>query len=155
MKLTLLFSLLLSLNVHAADNFVARYVSHAGFSPHPQTITADIHRTGLVTYKVNDLKTKKTITTTVAVLAPAQVRKLLAAASKLSAASLKDLDADKPRCMDAPSRGISVLDKTGTPFQISSWHACHRYEIPDSTEAQLITNVLGALVNLAETASRR
>ncbi|MEQ1878652.1 MAG: hypothetical protein ABL958_18560 [Bdellovibrionia bacterium] len=147
MKLIALL-LTISFNAQAAETYVARLVNHAGFSPRPQTITAEIARNGVVTYKVEDLRARTAVTTTVAHIMPDQVKKLLAAASRLDKDMVIDLDAAKPICMDAPSRRLTVLDKTGQPFEIAGWRGCHRFEIPDNADSALIANVLGSLAGL-------
>ncbi len=148
MKFLTLILLTLSIQAQAADQYVARYSFHAGFSPNPQTITADIHRNGLVTYEVHTMRSNRTVTQKIAVLAPDQVRKLVKAASQIKATDLVDPDAGKPMCTDAPSSAILVLDAAGQAVAIYSRRGCHTFSMPESAAAQLIVAVVSGLTAL-------
>jgi hypothetical protein len=52
---------------------------------------------------------------------------------------LVDLDADKPRCMDAPSFVWSVVKSSGAPeLNIASWGSCHRFALKRNEGVALV-----------------
>lgn len=144
-KMILAAAFMLSASAHAAQDLVT-YSRSAGFSPRPGYETVRIQEDGKVRFYsqyLNRKTNKKEITDKlIAKLSSERTAALKAILSKIKEDDLKDQDANRPRCMDAPSSGIAVGE-----IAIFRRESCHTW-VNESAEAVSIKALVDGLVAL-------
>jgi hypothetical protein len=144
MKLIALFSLM-TLSTFASADVLVKYTSGSGFSPVPSSVSVEISDNGKVvatTFK-GQSKEKSTIATLSATAVQSLKDKI---ESFEDNSKLIDLDAKKPRCMDAPSSTVSI-NKGGKSIDISARSACHTFKVENAYTDNL-TNLIQSLGTL-------
>lgn len=125
-----------------SSEVLLKYTKGSGFGPFPSTKTLEVKDNGEIT-RTNKFQ-NKIEKTQVGKLSAATVQVIKDRIENVSDnAKLVDLDANKPRCMDAPSTRISV-NKGGKEIQISGYSNCHRLEVQE-TVATEISKLVAAL----------
>lgn len=117
----------------------------SGFSPVPRSIELSIEDNGKIISKTTTRGTSSSL--------------LLGTLSKTAVANLKDrieliddnavatnLDANRPRCMDAPSTRV-VVNKGGKEIRISAKVSCQRFEVEGTSD---LTSLITGLETLSK-----
>lgn len=124
-----------------------KHTKGSGFGPFPTLITLEVKDNGEITRtsKVQN-KIEKSV---VGKLSASTVQVIKDRIEMISdEAKLIDLDAKKPRCMDAPSSRVSV-NKGGKEIQIAGVSNCHRLAVKEST-AEALAKVVEGLVFISK-----
>lgn len=131
--------LVLSTNAFSAE-FLIKLSRIPGFSPNPTASDLTINDRGQITYRIAN--NKGTTTTKLGVLSDAALTKLKDKIELIADnAKLENLDANRPRCMDAPSTRI-LVNKGGKEITISSKVACRRSAVSGTEElANLVVSL--------------
>lgn len=136
MKSMIALGLLVTLTSANASEFLLKKAVRPGFMPNPTYTETTITESGKVklltqTHSTKSLKTVKEIS-------PNQVQKIKDLIDAVNP-KLKviDLDANKPRCMDAPSRTYSIT-KNDKEVVIGGWSGCHRSQMNSKAAQELI-----------------
>ncbi len=136
MKSIIALSMLFSLASINASEFLLKKAVRPGFMPNPTYTETTILETGKVklltrTHAKQSLKTIKEIS-------PNEVQKIKDLIAKVNPkAKVVDLDANKPRCMDAPSKTYSIT-KDDQEVVIGGWSSCHRSQMNSKAAQELI-----------------
>lgn len=123
------------------------YTKGSGFSPVPTSTNVVVKGNGEIvrTSKMGN-KVEKTV---VGKLSTATVQIIKDRIEMISDdAKLIDLDANKPRCMDAPSSTI-YANKGGKEIQIARISGCHRFAVKESA-AEALTKVVDSFVYISK-----
>lgn len=137
-SLVTLALVLLSTNVFSSD-VLLKLNRHSGFSPVPFSSVLSIRETG----KVDLLTTRGTVSkkTKLETLSPNTIQEIKDNIEKLNAKdALVDLDANKPRCMDAPSQVYTAI-KDGKEIEIGRNFSCHRVVMKSKAAAALVKTI--------------
>jgi hypothetical protein len=134
----------------AGNGALLQYTYNPGFEPQPVKRQLTVQHDGQVVYDTQDFRGGKTTHALVAHLMPDRVKALETVVAKINAADLVDLDAGEALCTDTPTPVYSVQNSRGEEVVISRHASCHRYEMPNSVEAEQLKNLLTALTDLAQ-----
>ncbi len=139
MKAVLLASLLTISSQAFSAEILLKITTGSGFSPVPRSTSLVITEDGKVTQYETE---RKLVTKTeIAKLSTGAVENLV---SKIETVQddvkLVDIDAKKPRCMDAPSTSL-VLNKGGKSIEVYAVRSCHRF-FATSPEVERIVNLV-------------
>lgn len=134
-NLLVLSALVLSTNSFASD-YLLKYNVGSGFSPIPMSSETKVLEDGKVVRTV--YQGTKTTTKLAKTLSPNTIQAIKDNIEALKAnAKLVDLDANKPRCMDAPSRSITA-NKEGKEIRVYSVSTCHKSVVKSKAAENLI-----------------
>ncbi len=124
-----------------------KHTKGSGFGPFPMSTTVEVKDNGEITRTSKfQNKTEKSV---VGKLSASTVQVIKDRIEMISdEAKLIDLDAKKPRCMDAPSSRVSV-NKGGKEIQIAGVSNCHRLAVQEST-AEALTKLVEGLVFISK-----
>jgi hypothetical protein len=135
-SLLIISAIAMSFNSFAGE-YLLKETFGSGFSPVPMGRVTSILETGKVT-EVKTVKGKKSAVV-LKVLSPNTIQEIKDAIDDLkSTDTLVDLDANKPRCMDAPSTTLTVL-KGKKEIVISARHSCHTEVVKSKAAEKLIS----------------
>ena len=136
-SLFVLAAIVMSSQAMSAETLL-KYTKGSGFGPFPMSTTVEVKDNGEIsrTHRFQN-KIEKSVT---GKLSAATVQIIKDRIETITdEAKLVDLDAKKPRCMDAPSTRIAV-NKGGKEIQISGFSNCHRLAVQESA-AEALTKV--------------
>ena len=125
MKAVLLISLLVINGPATSSEVILNLTSKSNFLLNPSTKSLVVTNDGNVTgYETENKFVKKT---KIAKLSVDAVENLLMRVESIQEDSkLIDIDAKKPRCMDAPSNSL-VVNKGGRLIEVYAIRSCHRF----------------------------
>lgn len=139
MKFISLLSILVISTSAMSSELLLRYRTGSGFSPVPRSSTIQITDDGKVTL----LETERKLShkTEIATLTESSLENLKAKIETIdNSTTLIDIDASKPRCMDAPSSSL-IVAKGGLEVEIYAKRSCHRYFAKDAEVEKLVNLV--------------
>jgi uncharacterized ParB-like nuclease family protein len=134
-KFFILGSILLSTTAFSSE-FLLKSSQRSGFTPFPYSKDLTIAETGDVvqTITTNREMTKRELKK----LSPNTIQKIKDDISAIKSTDKSiDLDANKPRCMDAPTDTYSIM-KNGKEKEIGGFSGCHHFAMKNKAAAELI-----------------
>lgn len=138
-SIVLMATLVLSANAFSGEALI-KFTRGSGFAPIPFSSVLSVYETG----KVEIVTTRGTTKTKTQLedLSPNTVQEIK---DNIEAVKVKDvivdLDANKPRCMDAPSSRI-IISKNKKEVMIASFASCHRNQMQSKAATVLIKKTL-------------
>lgn len=141
MKSLIVFAAIAMSSQAMSAEVLLKYTKGSGFGPFPMSSTVEVKDNGEITRTSKfQNKTEKSV---VGKLTASTIQNIKDKIETIADdAKLVDLDAKKPRCMDAPSTRISVI-KGGKEIQIAGVSNCHRLAVQESTAEALAKAVEG------------
>lgn len=137
-SLIVLATLALSASAFSSEALLT-LTRHSGFSPIPFSSVLSVYETGKV-----DLVTTRGVVkkgTNLNAVSPNTVQDIRDNIDAVNAKdALVDLDANKPRCMDAPSQ-VYTIKKNNKEIEIGRNFSCHRVQMKSKAAAALIKTI--------------
>lgn len=136
-----------------ASSVIAQKEFYAGFSPNPVQSIISILDDGSATAELRYLHATKVENYDLATLSPTTLKGLQKRISEIVPEPLKDWEADKPKCLDAPSKSYKVVKADGLEVPFYQWHSCHEFVLPTADnhwKANAIKTTLDGLEALIE-----
>lgn len=139
MKSILILAALVSTSAFSSEALL-KLSRHSGFSPRPYSSVLSVYETGkvdlVITRGNNDITTSE-----LKDLSPNTIQKIKDSIEAINVKSpLVDKEANKPKCMDAPSSNVTVL-KNKKEVTIGYYASCHRSEMQTKAAASLIKTI--------------
>lgn len=134
-SLLIVATLALSANAFSSEALI-KLSRNSGFSPLPSSSVLSVFETGKVQLVSNhgSAVTKSQLKD----ISPNTVQAIKDNVEAINAkAEVIDLDANKPRCMDAPSSEITVK-KNGKDVTIATFYSCHRAQMKSKAATDII-----------------
>jgi len=117
-----------------------KFTRGSGFAPIPYSSVLSVYETGKVEVVVT--RGVKTTKTQLEDLSPNTIQEIKDNIDAVKAQdAIVDLDANKPRCMDAPSSRI-LITKNKKEVMIASFASCHRNQMQSKAATALIKKTL-------------
>ncbi len=138
-SIVLMATLVLSANAFSGEALI-KFTRGSGFAPIPYSSVLSVYETG----KVEVVTTRGTTKTKTQLedLSPNTVQEIKDNIEAVKAKDvIVDLDANKPRCMDAPSSRI-IITKNKKEVMIASFASCHRNQMQSKAATALIKKTL-------------
>ncbi len=145
-SLLVLATVLVSSQAMSAE-VLLKFTKGSGFGPFPMSTTVEVKDNGEITRTSKfQNKTEKSVTGKLSASTVQVIKDRIEMIA--DDAKLVDLDAKKPRCMDAPSSRTSV-NKGGKEIQIAGVSNCHRLAV-EGSPAEALANVVEAFVYISK-----
>ncbi len=133
-SLIILSAMVISTQVMSAEALL-KFNQNSGFGPIVSNSSLIVFEDGQVTKMISQARAVRRVT--IGKLSANAVANLKDKIETIAdAGKLINLDAKKPRCMDAPSTSLTVI-KGGKEIKIAAWMSCQRYETQDGETSNL------------------